>query len=159
MEAFHERWESSRRYVQGELDKYYKGGKAQVRGIRKGHEMCADIFQNLGFDQVLEIWAAFQYLQNDSPLMFITDESFRHQVIKYLRAQAKSFHSQAIDKRTGKPRSYSSPLYKVERDTCWDILLKTFGAIGSRLYQQLEKRAERLRANNENIDRAFKNIT
>ena len=158
IEALHDRWEASRRYVQSELDKYYKGGQAQVRGTRKGHEMCADIFQNLGFDQVLEIWAAFQYLQNSSPLMFASDEAFRHQVIKYLRAQAKSYHSQTIDKRTGKPRSYSSVLYMTERETCWDILLKTFGAIGLRLDQQLQKRAERLRANKEKIDRAIRNI-
>lgn len=158
-EALQQRWESSRRYVQAELDQYYKQGMAKSKLVRKGHQMCADIFQNVGFDQTLEIWAAFQYLKEDSPNLFIDETSYRHQVIKYLRARAKSLHSSAIDPRTGKPRYYSSVLYMTEKDTAYEILLEIFGAVGLRLHQQLQKRADRLRANKEQIDRALRDIT
>lgn len=158
-EALLQRWESTRRYVQAHLDQYFKEGRAKSKWERKGHQMVADIIQVVGFDRTLEIWAAFQYLKEDSPLLFIDEKSYRHQVIKYLRARAKNYHTSSIDPKTGKPRYYSSVMYTTEREVAYELLLGIFGAIGLRLHQQLEARADRLRANKEQIDRALRNIT
>ena len=159
MEAYQDRWDGVLKHVQRQLDLYYIGGNAQVRGTRKGHEITMAIMRDVGFDQTLEIWAAFQYLQADSPNTFRDDTSFRHQAIKYLRARAHHHASSTIDRRTGKCKSYSSPLYMVERDTTYSLILDIFGAIGLRLHQQIESRAERLRANKNQIDRALRQIT
>lgn len=158
MEAYKDRWNGMLRHVQRQLDVYYVGGTASVRGVRKGHEMTMAIMREVGFDQTLEIWAAFQYLQADSPITFKDDTAFRHQVIKYLRAQAKHIATADIDHRTGKSKSYSSPLYMVERDTTYSLILEIFGAIGLRLHQQIQSRAARLQANRNQIDRALRHI-
>ena len=158
-EALQQRWDSSRRYVLANLSQYFRDGKAKSKWERKGYQMVADIFQTVGFDKTLEIWAAFQYLKEDSPYLFIDEQSYRHQVIKYLRAKAKNYHSSAINPKTGKPRYYSSVLYQVEREVAYELLLGIFGAIGLRLHQQLQARADRLRANKEQIDRALRAIT
>ena len=47
----------------------------------------------------------------------------------------------------------------VERDTAYSLILDIFGAIGLRLHQQIESRAERLRANRNQIDQALRHIT
>lgn len=159
MEALQVRWKAAELYINTELTNFNEGRTVAIRTVRKGQIICADIINNLGFDQTFEIFCAWQYLLEFNPHQFATDISFRHQTIKYLRKQAKSYHSHDLNPRTGKPRAYSPVLYQTERNVVWELMLQIFAATGIKLYQQLEKRAERLRQNKEKIDLAIRNIT
>ncbi len=157
MSAINERWSMSVAYVQGELDKHLSG-KPSDKYRRRGLILTRDIFTNLGLENTFIIYCSWQYLQEWNPNMFVTDDAFKHQLVRSMRNQAKSFHTQSINKKTGKPSSYSSPLYMREREVVWEILTGIFGTTGMQLYKQIEKRAEKLRANKERMYAAIKRI-
>jgi len=157
MEAIGKNWDRASLHVNTELNKYSEG-RAMSRPYINGLKICYDIFNNLGLEKAFLIYCAWQYLQEQNPHQFITDTAFRHQVVRSLRSKAKSFNANDIDKRTGKPKKYSSPLYMTERDTVWEIMSQVFGATGIRLYEQVEKRAERIRLNKEKIYAAIRRI-
>lgn len=158
MAAIEERWISGQAYVTSELSKYYKDGIAMSSTTRKGLIICNDIFTTLGLEKAFVIWCSWQYLQDWNPRLFATDESFKHQVIKNLRNRAKSYHTQDINKLTGKQHAYSSVLYMNEREVVWSVFIKIFGSVGMQLHKQLERRAEKLRSNTERIRNAIKHI-
>ena len=157
MSVINERWVIASKFVQAELDKYFSG-KPSDRHTRNGDFLLRDIFDVVGLEKTFVIYCSWQYLQEWNPNMFVTDAAFRHQLVRSLRNQAKSFHSQNINKRTGKPNSYSSPLYMREREVVWEILIQIFGTTGMQLYKQIERRANRLRENKERIYAAIKRI-
>ncbi len=157
MDCIYRNWVSSERYVNAELNSHL-GGKPSDRRVRRGLIICYDIFNNLGLEKTFITYCAWQYLHDWNPRLFVTDESFRFQLIKSLRNQAKSYHTQDLDKKTGAPRTYSSPLYMKERETAWMILIGIFGTVGMQLHKQLERRAEKLRSNKDRISNAIKQI-
>jgi hypothetical protein len=157
MDVIKERWESARLHVNSELIRYSNGKPMQKR-YRNGLMICHGIFNTLGLEKAFITWCAWQYLQEFNPRLFVSDLSFRHQVVKSLRNQAHTFHSHDIDKTTGKPRVYSSPLYMTERDAVWEIMGMIFGATGLHLYKQLDKRAERLRKQKEKLYESCRRI-
>jgi hypothetical protein len=125
---------------------------------RNGLRICSAIFTGVGLEKAFITYCAWQYLQEFNPNQFATDTSFRHLLVKSLRNQAKDFTPSLVNKTTGKPLAYSSPLYMNERDCVWEVMSRIFGATGMKLYTQLERRAQRLIQNNLDINKAIKNI-
>lgn len=157
MDVIKERWDSAQLHVNGELQSY-SNGKAMSKRYRNGLMICYGIFNTLGLEKAFITYCAWQYLQEFNPRLFASDIAFRHQLVKSLRNQAHTFHSHDINKTTGKPRVYSSPLYMAERNTVWEIMSQIFGATGLHLYKQLEKRAERLRKQKDKYYESIRGI-
>ncbi len=157
MDCIYRNWVTAETYVNAELNRYL-GGAPSDRRVRRGLIICYDIFNNLGLEKAFITYCCWQYLQEWNPRLFASDEAFRFQMVKSLRNQAKSYHTQDIDKKTGIPRAYSSPLYMKERETVWGILSGIFGSVGMQLHKQLERRSEKLRSNKEGIRNAIKHI-
>lgn len=157
MAAIQSNWDAGVRAVNQEL-LLSATGYAMNRLRRNGLRICSAIFTGVGLQKTFITYCAYQYLQEFNSNQFATDTSFRHLLVRALRNQAKDFNPNLINKTTGKPLAYSSPLYMNERDCVWEVMSGIFGATGMKLYTQLEKRAERLRQNNLNINKAIKNI-
>jgi len=157
LEVIKERWDIAQLHVNSELNSY-SNGKAMNKRYRNGLNICYGIFNTLGLDKTFSIYCSWQWLQEDSPHLFVSDLAFRHQLVKSLRNQAHTFHSHDLNKTTGTPRVWSSPLYMAERNTVWEIMSQIFGATGLHLYKQLEKRAERLRKQKEKYYEATRRI-
>ena len=157
MEAVGRNWDIASHHVNTELNKYSQG-RAMSRPYINGLRICYDIFNNLGLEQAFNIYCGWQYLQEFNPHQFISDTAFRHQLIRTLRNKAKSYRASDINKTTGKPNVYASPLYITERDAVWDIMSQIFGATGIHLYKQIEKRAEKIRLNKEKYYAALRRI-
>jgi hypothetical protein len=157
MEAIGERWDAARFHVNEELNKS-SNGKPMNRTYRNGLRICYGIFNTIGLEKTFITYCAWQYLSEFNPNLFITELAYRHQVVKSLRNQAHTYRLNELDKTTGLPKVYSSPLYMHERDTVWEIMSQIFGATGLQLYKQLERRAERLRLNKEKIYAAIRRI-
>jgi len=158
MTAVQSNWDISQKAVTIELMQS-ADGKAMNRYRRNGLRICSAIFTEVGLEESFINYCSWQYLLEFNPRLFATDISFRHLVVKSLRSQAKDFCSYQVNKITGKPTTYSSPLYMSERDFVWAIMHGIFGATGLKLYAQLERRAERLRQNKLDINKAIRNIT
>lgn len=157
MAAIQSNWDAGVKAVNQEL-LLSASGLAMNRLRRNGLRICSAIFTGVGLEKTFITYCAWQYLQEFNPNQFATDTSFRHLLVKSLRNQAKDYRASDVNKKTGKSTVYSSPLYMNERDCVWEVMSGIFGATGMKLYTQLEKRAERLRQNNLNINKAIKNI-
>lgn len=156
MTAIQDNWLLAQRAVNKELQQS-ASGTAMNKYHRNGLKICHAIF-TLGLEKAFITYCAFQWLQEWNPQQFKTDTSFRHLLVRALRNQARDFSCSLLNKVTGKSLTYSSPLYINERETVWTVISGVFGATGLKLYEQISKRAERLRQNNLNINKAIKNI-
>jgi len=156
MTAIQDNWLLAQHAVNKELQ-LSATGFAMNRYRRNGLKICHAIFM-LGLEKAFITYCAFQWLQEWNPQQFKTDDSFRHLLVRALRNQARDFSPSMLNKVTGRPLTYSSPLYMNERETVWTVISGVFGATGIKLYEQVSKRAERLRNNNLNINKAIKNI-
>lgn len=157
MTAIGDNWEIALRKVNQEL-LLSATGFAMNKRRRSGLRIAHAILTRLTLIEVFKNYCGFQFLHEYSPRMFVSDIALRHTMIRSLRSQAGDHASEKIDKLTGKSSSYTSPLYVTERDTAWEILSSIFGATGLKLFQQLNRRAERLIQNGMNINKAIKNI-
>ena len=157
MTAIQDNWLLAQRAVHKELQ-LSATGYAMNRYRRNGLKICHAIFTGVGLEQTFITYCAFQWLAEFNPQQFKTDDSFRHLLVRALRSQAKDYNPHQLNKTTGKPTVYSAPLYKNEKECVWEVMSGIFGATGMKLYEQVSKRAERLRQNNLNINKAIKNI-
>ena len=156
MTAIQDNWLLAQHAVNKELQ-LSATGFAMNRYRRNGLKICHAIFM-LGLEKAFITYCAFQWLQEWNPQQFKTDDSFRHLLVRALRSQAKDYNPHQLNKTTGKPTVYSAPLYKNETECVWGIMSGIFGATGIKLYEQVSKRAERLRQNKNAINKAIKNI-
>lgn len=157
MEVFQSRFNAARSEVEANLKQIFNG-RAVNKGVRNAYVMLYDIFTRCTVEEALIIYAGFQYLERLQPRLFNSDVSLRHAIVKSIRAKAKSLHGYDFDKRTGKQTRYSSDLFNVQRETAFELLNRIYGAVGYRLYNQVEARAEKLRSQKEKLDDAIKQI-
>jgi len=157
MTAIQDNWLLAQRAVNKELQ-LSATGYAMNKYRRNGLKICSAIFEGVGLEKAFITYCAFQWLQEWNSHQFKTDISFRHLLVRALRSQAKDFNPSDLNKTTGKPVVYSAPLYMNERDCVWEVMSSIFGYTGIKLYEQVSKRAERLRKNKNAINLAIKNI-
>ena len=157
MEVFQSRFNGARLEVEANLKQIYNG-RAVNKGVRNAYIMLYEIFTKCTCEEALIIYAGYQYLERLQPRLFNSDISLRHAIVKSIRAKAKNINAHDMHKVTGKSTRYSPALFNVQRDTAFELLNRIYGAVGYRLFNQVEARAEKIRQQKDKLDDALKQI-
>lgn len=156
MEVYRLRWQAGIVHIQSEFAKYHRG-VPMIKPYVNGLVICNDIFNRISMEDCFKHYCAWQYLQEWNPRLFVSDNSFRHNLVKDLRAKARSMPASYIN-ADGTFKHYSAPLFVQERTVVWDLFSSIFGIAGMQLYKQIERRTELARKYKRIITDAVKHI-